>query len=160
VNVTRKEGNMEEEKQEQRRQWRERQQRSRKNRVAAEAEKEFDELKRRDPIAARVQEIMAQIALEPRRPVVLRNQPPIPAELPSLTFLVKEIERMQAAHPTEARRLGLERCRAAMTTGAVSVEDFEQLRQRALDKFGHCSAEAIIAVGGVTEFPRQVVHDE
>ena len=42
-----------------------RQRRSRDKRAAAEAEKEFAELKRRDPIAARFQELWAEITAKP-----------------------------------------------------------------------------------------------
>ena len=61
-------------------------QRKRNQRVRDYAARDELRLANMDPVETTVRKIMAQIALEPRRPVVLRNQPPIPAELPSLTY--------------------------------------------------------------------------
>jgi len=55
-------------------------QRKRNQRVRDYAARDELRLANMDPVETRVRKIVAQIALEPRRPVVLRNQPPIPAE--------------------------------------------------------------------------------
>ena len=106
---------MEQEREEQRRKWRERQQRSRKNRAAAEAEKEFAELKQRDPIAARIQEIMAQVAQEPRRPQPSRvpPEPPQPARLPTLEEWLKCLRQIK----TQAAAEEIRATRQTMRTG-------------------------------------------
>jgi len=136
---------MDEEKERQRAAWRSRQQRSRKNRADAEAEKELADLRQRDPVAARIQEIWAEAMAKPITKPGVPLPDPGPARLPTLAEMLKWIEQPR----TEATRLMSERYKAAIQVGAVTFEDFEQLRQRALDKFGHFSAEAIIAAGGV-----------
>jgi hypothetical protein len=68
---------------------------------------------------------------------------PGPARLPTLAEMVKDFEPFR----TEATRQMIERYQAAMQVGAVTLGDYERLREQAYRIFGHCSPEAIIAIG-------------
>jgi len=85
---------------EQRADDRKRKRRSRENIAASEEEQQLAELRQRDPVAARVQEIMAHIAQEPRQPRPPRPpESPQPAGLPSLSVwsrYLKSIPQTQA----------------------------------------------------------------
>ena len=103
---------------EQRADDRERKRRSRASHAATEQDQEFKELKRRDPEAARIQELWAEVMAKPiTRPGVPLPDPG-PARLPTLIELRKNLASI---HQTEAVREELARVEAAIASGLTEM---------------------------------------
>jgi len=133
---------------EQRQAWRDRQRRSRENRAAKEQEQELRDLRRRDPIGARVQEIMAAIAAEDKS----KYRPGTPLPDPDPEFIRMRGEKFDAMKAECERKTieGTKRTLWALSHGlpvgwaSLFPHEFPQ--------------EAAIA-SGMTEFPRQENHE-